>query len=1067
MSRTINTVIAILYILFITSATFANWKDDSKAIDISGGEDHTLVLTANKWSWSSGHNGWYQLGIGDTTESQKTLVRVLGGAMNTPGLQDINDVDAGWKHSLALENYNPCDPNYMGFVWAWGDDEWAQLGNGPSGTSGTPVQVLRGEQTPEDPNNPDPNLARIIEISAGRSGEHSLAVDVNGYAYAWGRNQEGQCGNAESGTGLKEDVPVHVWRGEQEPEDPCNPDPNLTRIVAVSAGEWHSMALEAYDPYDPNMDGRVYTWGDDDFVLNNGSGVLGIGDSAGDRDTPVCVRRGQQDYNEPNQIYLRHIVAISAGWDHSMALEKYDVNDPFLPDFDPNHKGRVYTWGNNGQGWGDDGNYYKSNGGRLGNGSATDGNSTPVLVLRGEQPAEDPNDPYPYLSRIMGVSAGEAHSMALDVNGCVYTWGDNQHGQLGDGTNEQRLVPVRVVGHDRNRNGIHDANEGYLENIVAIAAGYWHSLAIDANGTIWTWGKGSAGRLGLGNKTIDCNTPHPIPVVYNITQERFYFGIQTAIDDANDVGDTLEASPGTYYENVEVFDTNITLESMDPNNGDVVAATVIDAHYNNDYSYTVDFESGSDCTFAGFTLTNGNYEALHCGGSSSVNITDCRIENNAGWVAIRINASSANIANSRIQNNSSPIYSVYGIYCENGSTVSITDCNIAWNTAEGVYSQYSALAVTDSAIHDNGFYGIHAQYNYDTAIERSLIEGNGNSGVYAHDGGDFVLNGSVVRDNGWDGVDLEDNSSETLTNNWIHNNGTAGESYGCGIWFENYQSATPLVRNNTICGNPTYGIEVGVPEFTDPNYTDPNILNCIVYGNAGGDLHRPSGTFASVNYCCLQNSHSGTGNIVVDPCFIDADANDFHLDANSPCIDKGDPAFVAEPNETDIDGENRVEDGDANGTIIVDMGADEFYWSPADLSGDGIVNFIDYAMLTSYWQDAGVDYNDVFLDGDVNSVGLAEFCDDWLREAGSLTGSMPLMAGRGGAGMVEGLGLDAGLSAVASAEREPAVAEPVDIEAIMKWLAEIWLDPEVREQIDAEDWLKLYESLKDLEPTTK
>jgi hypothetical protein len=80
--------------------------------------------------------------------------------------------------------------------------------------------------------------------------------------------------------------------------------------------------------------------------------------------------------------FLEHIVAIAAGWDHSMALEKYEVYDPFLPNFDPNHKGRVYTWGNNGSGWGDDGSQHLSNGGRLGNGSATDGNSTPVLVLR-------------------------------------------------------------------------------------------------------------------------------------------------------------------------------------------------------------------------------------------------------------------------------------------------------------------------------------------------------------------------------------------------------------------------------------------------------------------------------------------------------------------------------------------------------------------------------------------------------------------------------------------------------------------------------------------------------------
>jgi hypothetical protein len=723
-------------------------------------------------------------------------------------------------------------------------------------------------------------------------------------------------------------------------------------------------------------------------------------------DTPVKVLAGAQHPNDPNQ-HLKHIVAVAAGWDHCMALEKDDPYDPNI--YNPAYTGRVFTWGNNGPGWGggDPCNLPEevSVGGRLGNGTYNDSN-VPVLVLSGAQHPNDPNQPY--LNHIVAVSAGEGHSMALEADGYVYTWGDNQYGQLGNGRNEPCSAPVRVIAGMQNRE---DPNSP-LSNIVAISAGHWHSLAIDGDGIVWAWGKTKDGRLGLANmaNAYPCysSIPHRIPVVYNQTQETFAFGIQAAVTGADD-GDLLMASAGTYYENVEVFDTNITLESMDPNNGDVVADTIIDAHYNNANSYTVDFESGSDCTFAGFTLTNGTYAALYCGGSSSVNITDCRIENNAG---------------------------------------------------NGIACNQSSAAITSSKIQDNADYGVEATGDCNVTIERSLIEGNGKSGVYAHDGCDFVLKGSVVRDNGWDGVDLEDNSSETLTNNWIHNNGTAGESYGCGIWFENYRSATPFVRNNTICGNPTYGIEVGVPEFTDPNWTDPNILNCIIYGNAGSDLHRPSGSFNNVNYSCLQNAHAGTGNITGDPCFIGADANDFHLAANSPCVDAGDPGFEAEPNETDIDGNPRVIGEE------VDIGADEF-WA-TDFSRDGLVNFVDYAMLAAAWHTEPNDANyneDCDLQDnnniDFNDLGL--FCEDWLSNAESWPGSMPLMAGRGGAGMLEGLGLDAGLSAVAAVERVAAVAEPVDIEAIMKWLAEIWLDPDVQKSIDEEKFLKVYESLKELE----
>jgi hypothetical protein len=129
------------------------------------------------------------------------------------------------------------------------------------------------------------------------------------------------------------------------------------------------------------------------------------------------------------------------------------------------------------------------------------------------------------------------------------------------------------------------------------------------------------------------------------------------------------------------------------------------------------------------------------------------------------------------------------------------------------------------------------------------------------------------------------------------------------------------------------------------------------------------------------------------------------------------------------------------------------------------VNFVDYAMLAAAWHTEPNDanYNDDFDLQDDDSIDFGDvwvLCEDWLLNAELWTGPMPLMAGRGGAGMVEGLGLDASLSVVAAAERVAAVAEPVDIEGIMKWLAEIWLEPEVRKAIDEDAWRRLVESLK-------
>jgi len=101
-------------ILIITALpAFGDWKEDAQAIDISGGEDHTLVLTKDKSVWACGSNGgrafWrYYFGVLGTGSTEpgliaKTLIRVLGGDMGTQYLEDINDVDAGWTHSLALD----------------------------------------------------------------------------------------------------------------------------------------------------------------------------------------------------------------------------------------------------------------------------------------------------------------------------------------------------------------------------------------------------------------------------------------------------------------------------------------------------------------------------------------------------------------------------------------------------------------------------------------------------------------------------------------------------------------------------------------------------------------------------------------------------------------------------------------------------------------------------------------------------------------------------------------------------------------------------------------------------
>jgi alpha-tubulin suppressor-like RCC1 family protein len=98
------------------------------------------------------------------------------------------------------------------------------------------------------------------------------------------------------------------------------------------------------------------------------------------------------------------------------------------------------------------------------------------------------------LSGVSAVAAGTVHSLALLEDGTVKAWGENNSGQLGDGTNNPSDVPVAVSG---------------LSGVVAIAAGSGHSLALLEDGTVRAWGANGEGQLGDGNET---NSDVPVQV---------------------------------------------------------------------------------------------------------------------------------------------------------------------------------------------------------------------------------------------------------------------------------------------------------------------------------------------------------------------------------------------------------------------------------------------------------------------------------------------------------------------------------------------------------------------------
>jgi alpha-tubulin suppressor-like RCC1 family protein len=88
------------------------------------------------------------------------------------------------------------------------------------------------------------------------------------------------------------------------------------------------------------------------------------------------------------------------------------------------------------------------------------------------------------------IAAGSAHALALRADGTVWAWGANFNGQLGNNDNSlpnSQSTPVQVTDA---------AGTGVLTGIVAIAAGGNHSMALRGDGTIWEWGANGNGELG-------------------------------------------------------------------------------------------------------------------------------------------------------------------------------------------------------------------------------------------------------------------------------------------------------------------------------------------------------------------------------------------------------------------------------------------------------------------------------------------------------------------------------------------------------------------------------------------
>ena len=87
--------------------------------------------------------------------------------------------------------------------------------------------------------------------------------------------------------------------------------------------------------------------------------------------------------------------------------------------------------------------------------------------------------------RVVAVSAGESHGLALTSDGAIWSWGSGSCGRLGQGDDQAQLLPKKI-----------EAFAG--QRVVAVSAGSSHSIARTADGAVFTWSQGKDGCLGHG-----------------------------------------------------------------------------------------------------------------------------------------------------------------------------------------------------------------------------------------------------------------------------------------------------------------------------------------------------------------------------------------------------------------------------------------------------------------------------------------------------------------------------------------------------------------------------------------
>ena len=462
---------------------------NSKWIVIEAGADYAMAIKSDGTLFTWGKNQRGQLGNNTTINANAPVP--VSSAMPWIGIScGQSGASGNVQHSIGLKA--------DGSVWTWGDNTLGALGNTQNSTQTTLV--------------PTPIFPIVNNIVAVETGNGvSYIRDAAGQVYAAGTDITGAIGNTAPQSGsesfipisvvpvswssisagqnltlaLKSDGTIWLWGSNSSGQlgnGTLSPTIVTTATQIGTANNWKMITAGADHVMAINALGELYAWG------GNGSGQLGNGATSASVLSPILIPSTVPWISvSGGDSFSLGVKANGTLWswgsNSTAQLGKGNISN-VVANLSPSQIGTETNWvfANAGKVsgaavkadgtlwmWGD------NSFGQLGKGNNNSGsqNYTPAMVSGGDWTC-------------IGHGSGSVHVVALKSNGTLWSWGRNNEGQLGNGTNT-----VSVSNYSPSQIG--------TDQIwVLCAAGYDHSAALHVDGSPWTWGDNTYGQLGLG-----------------------------------------------------------------------------------------------------------------------------------------------------------------------------------------------------------------------------------------------------------------------------------------------------------------------------------------------------------------------------------------------------------------------------------------------------------------------------------------------------------------------------------------------------------------------------------------